>query len=99
MPIRRASTSSRVSSQSTAAPAQTSVSMRAVSPCSRSASPVPGWSSIRQEMPRAASSSQWLEEYMCSLVESSPLTSTITGAGPSLGGRRRLKYAGSVVPS
>ena len=34
-------------------------------------------------MPRAASSSQWPEPYMCSLVESSPLTSTITGAGPS----------------
>ena len=59
------------------------MSIRAVRPCSRSASPVPGWSSIRQEMPRAASSSQWFEEYMCSLVESRPLTSTITGAGPS----------------
>ena len=50
-------------------------------------------------MPRAASSSQWLDEYMCSLVESRPLTSTITGAGPSSVAGAWLKYAGSVVPS
>ena len=31
---------------------------------------------------RAASSSQWAEEYMCSLVESSPFHMIITGAGP-----------------
>ena len=65
--------------------------MRAVSPCSRSASPVPGWSSIRQEMPRAASSAQWSELYMCSLVESRPLTRMITGVGTVVGGRGRLK--------
>jgi hypothetical protein len=83
MPMREASTSGRCSSQSTHEPAHASVSMRAVRPCSRSASPVPGWSSIRQEMPRAASSAQCPDEYMCSLAESRPLTSTITGAGPS----------------
>ena len=36
---------------------------------------------------------------MCSLVESSPLTRTITGAGPSSVAGAALKYAGSVVPS
>ena len=50
-------------------------------------------------MPRAASSAQWLEEYMCSLVESRPLTRTMTGAGPSSVAGAALKYAGSVVPS
>ena len=60
---------------------------------------MPGWSSIRQEMPRAASSSQCVEEYMCSFAESRPLTSTITGAGPSSVAGAALKYAGRVVPS
>ena len=59
------------------------MSTRAVSPCSRRASPEPGQSTISVEMPRAASSSQWAEEYMCSLVESSPFHMIMTAAGPS----------------
>ena len=34
-------------------------------------------------MPRAASSAQCPELYMCSLAESSPFTRMITGAGPA----------------
>ena len=64
------------------ADAHASVSTRAVRPCSRRASPEPGQSTISVEMPRAASSSQWPEEYMCSLVESSPFHMIMTGAGP-----------------
>jgi hypothetical protein len=36
---------------------------------------------------------------MCSLVESRPLTRTITGAGRSSVAGAALKYAGRVVPS
>ena len=50
-------------------------------------------------MPRAASSAQCPEEYMCSLVESSPFHMIITGAGPSSAAGAWLKYAGKVVPS
>ncbi len=50
-------------------------------------------------MPRAASSAQCEEVYMCSLVESSPFHRIITGAGPDAAAGAWLKYAGSVVPS
>ena len=50
-------------------------------PCSRSASPVPGWSSIRQEMPRAASSS-WSPRSTCApWCESSPFHMIMHGCG------------------
>ena len=49
-------------------------------------------------MPRAASSSQCPDEYMCSFVESSPFHMIITGAGPSSVAGAWLKYAGSVGP-
>ncbi len=50
--------------------------------------PGAGQSTMRQEMPRAASSSQWPEEYMCSLVESRPFHMIMTGARAVVGGRR-----------
>ena len=57
--------------------------MRAFRPWTRSASPVPGQSTIRHEIPRAASSSQCPEEYMCSFVESSPFQQDHHRGGPS----------------
>ena len=92
--MRSVRTPARVSNQSTQAAAQTSVSTCAVSPWSRSASPLPGQSTIRVEMPRAASSWWMPQPTIISLVESSPFHTIMTGVGaPS--DEASWKYAGS----
>ena len=72
------------------------MSTRAVSPRRRSASPLPGQSTISVEMPRAAISWWKPEPTIISLVESSPFHRTITGVGvPST--EALQKYAGRLV--
>ncbi len=62
-------------------------------PWNRSASPLPGQSTMSVEIPRAASSCGNPERYMCSLVESRPFH-MMTHGPPAL-----VKYAGSTPPS
>ena len=68
-------------------------------PRNRSASPLPGQSTISVEMPRWASSCGQPDVYMCSLVESSPFHMIIVGAGVPSARAAFRKYAGSSLPS
>jgi hypothetical protein len=52
-----------------------------VSPPKRSASPLPGQSTISVENPRAAISAGQPDVYMCSFVESRPFHMMMTGTG------------------
>ena len=72
---------------------------RALRSWKRSASPLPGQSTISVEMPRAAISFGHSEVYMCSLVESRPFHMIMVGAGVPSARSALVKYDGSVPSS